>query len=189
MREDTVRKIRRLLPALAISCTGLALTGCFSDEETTEEKYAEWRERNTQYVAEAMEKKNEDGTPYYEKIVPDWAPAAYVLIHWHNDRALTEKNLSPMDNSTVKMTYELFDIDGNKISDSFSNTDSVYTSRPLQNIVGMWAAMTTMHVGDTATLVMPSQAAYGEMSNGAVLPYSTLVYNVKMKAITAYEIP
>ena len=94
-----------------------------------------------------------------------------------------------MDNSTVAITYELFNIDGKKISDSFANPDRLYISKPSQNIIGVWAALTNMNVGDSVTMVIPSAAGYGESNRTDIPPYSTLVYNIKMKAITAYEMP
>lgn len=184
-----VGKLRRIFP-VALSCGLLmSLTSCFDDEESTAEKYKEWRAENEQYLKEAAEQTQEDGSPYYTKIVPSWAPETYVLIHWHNDRALTQNNLSPMDNSTTQITYELFNVKGELISNSFSNRDSVYTSRPSQNIIGMWSALTHMNVGDSVTMVIPSQAGYGEVNYNGIPPYSALVYNVKLKAVTAYEIP
>lgn len=167
---------------------GLVLTGCFDDDDSKAEKYKVWRERNERYVDSVKNVKEADGSYYYTLIEPDWAPSAYSLVHWHNDRALTQNNLSPMDNSTVEMTYELFDIDGNRISDSFSNPDSVYRCMPSQNIVGVWAPLTRMNVGDSVTIVLPSQSGYGEMNYGGITPYSTLIYNIKLKAITAYEV-
>lgn len=179
----------RIFPVVTAALLGLAMTSCFKDEPTTAEKYQEWREKNEQYLAEAALKEDSSGESYYKRIVPDWAPNTYVLVHWHNDRALTAGNLSPMSNSTVKIKYELYDIDGERLSDSYSNNDSTYTSRPSQNIIGMWAAMTAMSVGDSVTMVIPASAGYGNVMHGSIPPYSTLVYNVKLKSIPAYEIP
>lgn len=172
-----------------IFAMGAALTSCFDDDNSTAEKYREWRELNEKYLIEAQGKTDESGAPYYTQIIPSWAPNTYVLVHWHNDRAMTAGNLSPMDNSTTQITYELFNVNGDRISDSFSNTDSIYTSRPSSNIIGMWTALTHMNVGDTVTMVIPSSAGYGIMNTGSIQPYSTLIYNVKLKAVTAYEVP
>lgn len=185
----SVRFSLRVLPAILAVIASVTLSGCFKDEETTAEKYKEWREQNLQYVLDVEAKTNDDGTPYYTRITPSWAPEAYSLVHWYNDRKATENNLSPMDNSTVQITYELFDIEGELLSNSFSNTDSLYTSMPSQNIIGVWAPLTNMHVGDSVSIVIPYRAGYGEVQNGNIKPYSTLVYNIKLKAIKAYEVP
>lgn len=167
----------------------VSLSGCLDKNENYLDEYADWKALNEQYVNDAEAKLNDDGTPYYTRVVPSWAPAAYSLVHWYNDRSLTENNLSPMDNSTVQMTYELFDIYGQRLSDSFASADSTYTSLPSNNIVGVWSTVTQMHVGDSVQIVIPSQAGYGAISYGDIKPYTTLVYNIKLKRVKAYEVP
>ena len=183
MLKRDIKTIRRLIPAALLCCFGIMLTGCFDDSDSVADKYKEWRTLNQNYFDSV------ENTGEYTRIVPDWAPGGYTLAKWHNDRTLTENNLSPMDNSVVNITYELFDINGKRLSDSFARQDSVYSSRPNQNIIGVWAALTNMHVGDSVTLVIPSQAGYGEVERTGIPPYSTLIYNIKMKAIPAYEVP
>ena len=165
----------------------LGLTSCFEDNEPVAEEYADWKAKNEAYI-EAVKDSAEGGKPFFTKMAPDWAPNAFALVHWHNDTTLTRKNLSPMDNSMVRITYELFDIEGKRLSDSFSNPDSVYTSRPSSNIMGVWYPLTQMHIGDSVTIVLPYQSGYGTMSYSGIKPYSTLIYNIKMKGISAYEI-
>lgn len=189
MRLHKRIKYNRIFSFLLLAIITAGMTSCFNDDDSVAEKYKEWREQNDKYVLEQEARTDENGDPYYTKIIPSWAPQAYSLVHWHNDRSQTAGNLSPMDNSTVQIKYELFNVEGEKLSDSFSNTDSLYTSRPSQNIVGMWATLTNMNVGDSVTIVIPSQAGYGELIRGNIPPYSTLVYNVKLKAIKAYEVP
>lgn len=181
--------VSKVVPGAMMLGSGLLLTSCFDDGDSKAETYKEWKERNEQYLTNAMDSTDVDGGPFYEMIIPSWAPNTYVLIHWHNDRSLNQNNLSPMDNSTVSITYELFDIDGKELSTSFTNPDSLYTSKPSSNIIGVWAGLTHMNVGDSVTMVIPSQAGYGEYSNGSIPPYSTLIYYIKMKAIPAYEVP
>lgn len=181
--------IRRGLAAVPVLLICLSLTNCFKDDDPVAEQYREWKAKNEQYVLDAETKTNDDGTPYYERLEPSWAPSAYTLIRWINDPKLTEKNLSPIDNSTVDITYLLMNINGDTISTSFANADSIYRSKPQNNIIGVWYAMTRMHVGDSVELIIPSQAGYGERIYGDIPPYSTLIYHIKMKAVTAYEIP
>lgn len=179
------RRFLWLFPVLL----AFVMTGCFDDDDPISVQYKEWREQNEQFLVDAQNLKDANGAPYYTKLIASWAPDTYVLIHWHNDRSLTEKNLSPMDNSTTRIVYRLFDIEGEEISNSFANKDSVYTSQPLSNIIGVWSALTNMHVGDSVTLVIPSQAGYGERSYSDIKPYSTLIYGLKLKEIPLYEMP
>lgn len=159
----------------------LPLASCLESDVV---EYDEWREKNDTYL------KTID-TSEYELIVPDWAPQNSVYIKWHNDRSLTADNLVPLSNSTVDIKYELEDIEGTKIQNSYDvvTGDSVYQSQPNNNIIGMWIAMTTMHVGDSATLVIPYQSGYGDKETSGIKPYSNLIYRIKIKAIKAFEKP
>lgn len=158
------------------------LSSCLEDSDV--EKYEEWRQQNDAYIA-AIDP-NE-----YEKIVPTWAPQNSVYIKWHNDRNLTKDNLVAMSNSTVSIKYELEDIEGKKIENSYkaASGDSVYRSTPNANVVGMWIAMTTMHVGDSATVVIPYPSGYGSATTQNLLPYSNLIFHMKIKSIDAFEKP
>lgn len=157
----------------------LTLTGCLKGEM---DEYDTWRDLNDAYV------KSIDLSEY-EKVAPSWAPLNPVYMKWHNDRALTASNLVPMSTSTVEMKYELEDINGKKIENSYSRKDSVYTSRPQQNIIGMEIALTTMHVGDSVTVIIPYASGYGNEIKTNMLPYTNLIYHLKLKSIKAYEKP
>lgn len=165
-----------LIPTFLILLMPL-LQSCFKDDDNT---YEEWRKQNDNYIA-ALDR-NE-----YELIVPKWAPQNSVYIKWHNDRSLTANNLVAMSNSTVDIKYQLTDIDGNVLDSSYSLADSTYRSRPNANIVGMNIAMTTMHVGDSATVVVPYPSGYGASQFGKVKPFSDLIFHMKIKSIKAFE--
>ncbi|MBD5387449.1 hypothetical protein HDR70_06155 [bacterium] len=167
------------LPLLA-----LLLTGCLGDEPQNE--YADWKTQNDAYI-QNLESEVSEGKSEYTRISADWAPQNSVFVKWHNDRSQTAGNLSPLSNSTVAITYALEDMYGDELGDSFSATDSIYSSRPNQNIAGMWIAMLNMHVGDSVTMVIPYLSGYGARQVGTIKPYSNLIYHVKMKAVTKYE--
>lgn len=169
---------------LAGACALLLLSLCSCLKSEVDE-YDAWRKLNDDYIASI-------DTREYECIVPDWAPGNSVYIKWHNDRSLTADSLVAISTSTVDMKYELEDIDGTKLGNSYNalSGDSIYRSCPNQNIVGMWIAMTTMHVGDSATLIIPYSSAYGSQQSVTIRrPYTNLIYRVKIKGIPAYEKP
>lgn len=163
------------------------MVSCLDDDSNN--PYRDWKKQNDNWLVN-FESDVTSGRKDYEKIVPDWAPQNSVYVKWHNDRSQTEKNLSPLSTSTVDITYALENIEGTSLGDSFSSTaygDSIYRSQPHQNIAGMWIAMLNMHVGDSVTMVIPYLSAYGAQGRGSIDPYSTLIYHVKMKAVSRFE--
>lgn len=166
------------------------LTSCLGNDDDSYD-YKAWINQNETFLAEKEAALGNDGNKLFEKIIPAWAPGVYVLAQWHNDSSLTESNLVPMDNSTVDVIYEVRYVNDVLLDSSYSNTingDSIYRCKPSDNIVGFWTMLTNMHVGDSVTCVIPASAAYGA-SSSSVMPYSTLVYHMKLKSIYKYEMP
>lgn len=182
--------IRRcFLPLVSSLFLASGLTSCLGDDDNSYD-YKDWINQNETYLAEKEAAVDASGKKLFEKVVPSWCPGVYVLSQWHNDRSKTAANLVPMDNSTVDVIYECLYVNGTVLDSSYSNTtygDSVYRCKPSDNIVGFWTMLTNMHVGDSVTCVIPMNAAYG-VSSTRVVPYSTLIYNMKLKAIHAYEV-
>lgn len=180
-----MKKFLFTIPLLA-----LLLSSCLGDDNTVD--YTEWEQQNTSYVAEQEVKLAPDGSRLYTRLVPEWAPNAFCLVKWETDRAATANNLRPLSNSLVNLKYDVEDIEGKRISDSYSSTtygDSIYQCRPNQNIIGFWNCVTNMQVGDSVTCIIPYVAGYGESGNGSVKPYSTLIYHIKLVSIPAYQLP
>lgn len=172
------RKLKYALLAFA-ALAPLPLQSCM---DVDDEDYQEWRDLNDAYVSALN--LNE-----YEKVAPDWAPLNPVYIKWHNDRTLTADNLVPMSTSTVDVKYELQDINGTRIENTYARQDSAYTCKPNQNVIGMWIALTTLHVGDSVTLVIPYSSGYGAQMQSTMKPFTNLIFHMKLKGIKAFEKP
>lgn len=157
------------------------MTSCLGGNN--ENDYSQWRIENTKYIENA-EIEMVDGHLRYEKIVPAWDKSIYALMEWHNDRNATLSQLTPLSNSTIDVKYVLRNIEGDTLDSSAS-----YRLKPNQMITGFWTAVTHMHVGDSVTAIMPYSAGYGEYSSGKVLPYSTLIFDIRLDSIVAYEKP
>ena len=86
----------------------LVLSACKLDPvRDVWEYYEDWRNENNAWLAQQEARTNADGTPYYQKVVPEFDRNAYVLIHYFTDRSATEGNLSPLISSTVDVKYKL----------------------------------------------------------------------------------
>lgn len=186
---------RYILHAAAALLIAPCATSCLDDDDKNSFDTNAWRNENETYFTRMQDTVGADGKKVFEKIVPVWAPGVSILAQWHNDRSLTAGNLSPMDNSTVKVQYVVSYVNGVTLDSSswshsgssYDLSDSTYICKPSDNIVGFWAMLTNMHVGDSVTCIIPQNAAYGASST-STLPYSTLIYQMKLKAITAYEV-
>ncbi|MDE7347259.1 MAG: FKBP-type peptidyl-prolyl cis-trans isomerase [Muribaculaceae bacterium] len=161
------------------------LTSCLGGDDDKFD-YTDWINQNEAYFTRMQDTIGADGKKVFEKLEPVWAPGVTVLAQWHNDRSLTASNLVPMDNSTVNIKYEGRYYNGVRFDSSYSRVDSIYTCSPNNMVVGFWTVLTNMHVGDSVTCVIPTNAGYGASSSG-VMPYSTLIFDIKLKSIKAYE--
>ena len=139
---------------------------------------------------------NDDGTPYYKTVVPDWDAGAYVLIHYFNDRNATASNLSPLYTSTVDVKYKGQLYNDITFDSSYTQTaygDSIYRTQ-LRNVISGWAiALMDMNVGDSCEVLIPYQQGYGSTGSYggdvSIYPYSNLKFHIKLVDIPGYEKP
>lgn len=172
-----------LLASLAVSCHD-------NDNQTTWDEYADWRELNDAWLQEQMARKNPDGTPYYTRIVPAWNPSTFILMHFFNDRSLTEGNLTPLYTSVVDVRYVGRDCTGAGFDSSTLVTaygPGIQRFACNGTIQGWSVALQNMRVGDTCDIVVPYGAAYVAATTGSIKPYSALQFNMRLVDIYSYE--
>ena len=177
------------LPFIIILLAVIAVA-CAKGEESTWDKYKDWREVNNNWLAEQLSRTNPDGTPYFQKIVPDWNPGAFVLIHYFNDRAETEGKLSPIYTSTVDVRYMLHlynDTPVDSSSNLTQNGPGIFRCRLNEMIQGWAMAIPDMRCGDTAEIIVPYGVAYGAQTQSGMNPYSNLRFNVRLVNIAHLE--
>lgn len=174
-----------IIPSAISFAMAVGLSSCLGNDDDSYD-YKEWINQNETYFTRMQDTIGADGKKVYEKLTPVWAPGVSILAQWHNDRGLTAGNLVPMDNSTVEIKYEGRYLNGVRFDSSYSNADSVTQFKPADLIVGFHTMLTNMHVGDSVTCVIPSNAGYGASST-TIIPYSTLIFDIKLKSILKYE--
>ncbi len=173
---------------LALPITASIISSCSNDDDIWE-KYAEWRNANLAWYQEQLSRTDTDGTPFYTLLTPAWYPGSGVLIHYYNDRTLTQNNLMPFVNSTVDVKYIGYYYNGNSFDSSFANADSSFVIKPSSTITGWQIALTNMHVGDSVDVVIPAEQAYNASTTSGVEPYSVLRFSIKLKDIPGYQLP
>lgn len=184
-------------PLLLMILGCLAVVACNSDGDDDDSKdywskYRKWREENTEWFKVKRDSLAADGTQYFQTVSPAWNPSAQILIHYHNDRSLTQGNLSPYLTSTAAVRYIGRLCTGEPFDSSYlltANGPAIALLSPQNSVKGMAIALMDMRVGDTCTVVMPYELAYGGQMKGSILPYSALEFEVGMVDIPYYEIP
>ncbi len=180
------------LPLFLIFIIATIAIGCSSDDNNVWEEYADWREANINWFNEQQNRTNDDGSKYYTQLEPSWYAGQHILIHYFNDRKLTEGNLSPLYTSTVDVKYKGWLYNGESFDSSYGNTatygDSLYRVRCNNVILGWSAALEDMRIGDSCEIVIPYQMAYGEQNTGSIKPYSALKFHIKLVDIPFYQI-
>ncbi|MDE6227216.1 MAG: FKBP-type peptidyl-prolyl cis-trans isomerase [Muribaculaceae bacterium] len=169
-----------LMKFTPLACFALLLSTASCIKDDPEESYADWRAENEEYIA------NAEKSGKYQKITPDWDKTSFVLMDWIR-RGDNPNKIKPLDNSTVDVVYLLTNIEGDTLDSSFSRTDSLYRIRPDQTCTGFRIALTNMNIGDSVEAVMPYFAGYGAYGSGSVLPFSTLIFQIKLVDIPALE--
>ena len=154
---------------------------CINNDDNEPKDYSQWKVSNQDFI-NAAEKETIDGKLKFEKIIPDWDKSIFALIKWHNDKSVNAAGLVPLSNSTVDIKYILSNINGDTLDSS-----SHFRCRPNNLISGFWLALTQMHEGDSVTAVLPYIAGYGENGFGNIPPYSTLIFDIKLDSIVAFD--
>lgn len=183
--------MRRLLFAIPAAAVALAIGVSSCNGDDTWDEYADWREANTKWLQEQQSLLDDNGQLFYSRVVPEWNKSAYVLIHYFNDRSLTEGNLSPMYTSTVNVKYIGRLYNNEPFDSSFVQTaygDSIFQTKMSDVISGWTIALEAMHVGDSVRVVIPQSQGYGASTTGSIPPYSTLQFDIKLVDIPYYEI-
>ncbi len=187
MTLTTLKPLKTLLlPLLGCVILPAAVSSCGSSDNSLD-GYLEWYEQNITWYHEMQDRKNPDGTPYFTELSPDYYRNSGVLIHYFNDRSLTAANLSPLENSTVKVCYIGRLCNDVAFDSSYLRVDSVAQFQVNGLIEGWQVALNDMHVGDSAEVIIPFLQAYGTEGSGTIPPYSYLRFNMRLDDITDYE--
>ena len=182
--------MKKLLLLIALIAGVSVLNSCSEDDSyvTTWNQYSEWRQTNINFLNEQEALTDEDGNPFFSRLYAPWNPDQYILIHWFNDSAETAGNIQPLYTSVVTTAYNCRLYNDVMVDSSYSQTNGT-VNFSVNSVIGGWQmALTNMHVGDSVQLVVPYQCGYGSQTSGAIPPYCTLQFNLRLPDCPAYEI-
>lgn len=87
----------------------------------------------------------------------------------------------PMQDVTVHYTGKF--LDGQEFDSSIGKDPFTFTLGARQVIPGWEVAVSKMHVGEKATVIIPSDFAYGERGNYGIPPFSPLVFDIEVLSV------
>lgn len=185
--------MKKLLIIIGIFASLAVVDACKSDDnEKLLQAYQEWKDTNDAWVQKMIDRKDADGKPYYSVVVPAWNPAAFILMHYFNDRAETAGNLVPLYNSTVDVRYIGYTCEDEPFDSSTNVTQygklGIARFGCNQVVQGWTIALENMHVGDTCEIIVPYNVGYGASSSGAIPPYTSMRFNMRLEDIYKYEV-
>lgn len=170
-------KSRHIFPVL-MALSLLVLPACFGDNDVSSNNYAEWRALNQTYY-DSIQTVTVDGKLQYVPVTPVWDNSFTVYLHWHNNPDENPSEVTPLSTSTCHVKYTLTNIQGDTLDSSAS-----FTCVPNNMVTGFMAALTNMRVNDTVTAVIPYTAGYGAYGYSGILPYSTLIFGIRLDSIS-----
>jgi FKBP-type peptidyl-prolyl cis-trans isomerase FkpA len=105
---------------------------------------------------------------------------------YHEDRAGT--GASPKENDTVKVNYRGTLVNGTEFDSSYKRNEPAQF--PLNGVIKCWTeGVQKMKVGGKATLVCPSDLAYGDQGRPSIPGGATLIFEVELLEIAGGEPP
>lgn len=177
--------MKRLPVILTVIFIAIAAVSC-DNEESTWEKYKDWRQANTAFFNEKDNSINAaNGEREYMRVFPVWDAGSYILMKKFKSGSGTRY---PLYTSTVDVTYKGFLYNGTAFDSTYTYTDSIVTFKCSSTVLGFAIALTNMVVGDSCEIIIPAYLGYGEQELTAINPYSTLIFGMKLRGIPGYEI-
>ena len=177
------------LPVFLLICLLVGIISC-KESKNYWTQYEEWRDTNDAWFIEQLGAKDADGNPVYTKVVPSWDRSIYVLMKYYNDTSLNRDAQSPYQTSTVDVIYKGMLYNGTPFDSSYLKTDSIFRTQVDDNIKGWIVALEQMKVGDSCRVIIPQTLGYGaQLVSSLILPYTTLVFDMKLVAIPGLEKP
>ena len=179
---------------LSFSSCLIFLTSC-SEENTTEDEFANWQERNEEKTGQWAANAN-NGT--YQKILtftkddstPGLVNSDYIYYEVLQRGEGTE---SPIYTDTVRVAYrgrfiptknysEGYVFDQTYLGDFDWQTANMTDMTASALVNGFTTAVMNMHVGDCWRVYIPYQLGYGTTATNSIPGYSNLTFDIALKA-------
>ncbi len=132
-------------------------------------------------MASAAAPEKEKGRVFTEKWVKEHKPQAIPGGGWYLEKKVGTGPI-PGKTATIKAHYRGTTVDGEEFDSSYKR--GAPTEFSLDGVIKCWTnGISMMKVGGQATLVCPSDVAYGDPGRPGIKPGATLVFEVELVEI------
>lgn len=149
---------------------------------------AQFQQMRAEYVKMMMEKQAEEVESIKKyvadnKIKVEPTPEGIYIV---TTKKGTGAQPQPMQTVTVHYTGKL--LDGTVFDSSVKRGEPFSFMLGARQVIPGWeVAVSKMHVGEKATVLIPSDFAYGERGNYAIPPFSPLVFDIEVLSVSDAE--
>lgn len=149
---------------------------------------AQFQQMRAEYEKMMMEKQAEEVESIKKyvadnKIKVDPTPEGIYIV---TTKKGTGAQPQPMQTVTVHYTGKL--LDGTVFDSSVKRGEPFSFMLGARQVIPGWeVAVSKMHVGEKATVLIPSDFAYGERGNYAIPPFSPLVFDIEVLSVSDAE--
>ena len=149
---------------------------------------AQFQQMRAEYEKMMMEKQAEEAESIRKyvadnKIKVSPTPEGIYIV---TTKKGTGEQPQPMQTVTVHYTGKL--LDGTVFDSSVKRGEPFSFMLGARQVIPGWeVAVSKMHVGEKATVLIPSDFAYGERGNYAIPPFSPLVFDIEVLSVSDTE--
>ncbi|MFZ4581200.1 MAG: FKBP-type peptidyl-prolyl cis-trans isomerase [Paludibacter sp.] len=170
-----------LINLFLVGVVMLFATSCIDDDYS--KQIEKWKSENDTYFVNMKDSAN------YQAYTIPTEQGGGIFYYKIKKQGNTEGE-SPAETDKVTVNYKGMLINGNVFDGTFKGVDptldAAATPRTFtvnQLIPGWVLNLKLMKVGEIRTIVLPYYLAYGTMSAGSILPYSTLRFDMQLISI------
>jgi len=171
-----------LLPVLLLMML-LSFTSC--NESTAVSQYDNWQQRNQTYLDSLQNVVDSKSNP--NLFVVTAMSNSKLKIYAEKVAGYVETGGRPLDTDTVQVYYRGKLINGEVFDQNFSETnpnpnfDIPFKTAVNGGVIAGWTeVLRLMKKGERWMVYIPYQLAYGTAGSGAILGYSTLIFDMNL---------
>lgn len=171
--------MKKIYYFILVLFASFSMTSCLNDDNY--ETYEDWRVENENYFSKMIDTLDANGDKYYTELKSLAFPSYKIL--YHELEAGNEDGRVPFYTSTVMTDYA-----GHLYNTNVNFDEGTNVVFKVNEVIPGWTlALQNMKEGAKWRIVIPWELAYGSTGNTSILPFSTLVFDVKLVKITKWE--